>query len=222
MDVRKMRTFGWTRVELTRRPSRVLYPMAWGMLPLGFAFMMWLFGSSPEYIPWFGAANMLLMLVGGLAGVSSRFGTLNASKVGIGLVSICFGVMVWALVAQKTVSVVFGLGYSAASTYLLVKALDFIFRDAGYVFEREWDAKQNIPSDALHDWDIKTTRFSQTCMALKRFNGNSFVQIYGVVREGNSYLRFDLLGCESKLEFKAMNFGVEWSDFQAIGLSQEE
>ena len=98
MDVRKMRTFGWARVELTRRPSRVLYPMAWGLLPLGFAFMMWMFGSSPEYIPWFGAASMLLMLVGGLAGVSSRFGTLNASKVGIGLVSICFGVMVLSLI----------------------------------------------------------------------------------------------------------------------------
>ena len=59
-------------------------------------------------------------------------------------------------------------------------------------------------------------------MALKRFNGNSFVQIYGVVRDGNSYLRFDLLGCQSKLEFKALNFGVEWPEFQAIGLAQEE
>ena len=42
MDVRKMRTFGWTRVELTSRPSRVLYPIAWGLLPLDFIFMMWL------------------------------------------------------------------------------------------------------------------------------------------------------------------------------------
>ncbi|MBT3477153.1 MAG: hypothetical protein HN458_04350 [Euryarchaeota archaeon] len=222
MDVRKMRTFGWTQVELTRRPSRVLYPIAWGLLPLGFAFMCWLFGASQEYIPWLGAASMLLMLMGGLAGVSSRFGTLNASKVGVGLVSICFGVMVWALVAQETVSVVFGLVYSGISVYVLVKALDFIFRDSGYVFEREWDAKQKLPSQALHDWDIKTTRFSQTCMALKRFNGNCFVQIYGVVRDGKSYLRFDLLGCQSKLEFKALNFGVEWPDFQAITLGQEE
>lgn len=222
MDVRKMRSFGWTHVKPELHPRRVLYPMAWGFLPLGFCFMMLMFGSYDGFIPWFGAFSMMLMLIGGLAGVSSRFGTLNASKVGVSLVSICFGVMVWALVSQGTVSGWFGLAYSCASVYLLFKALDFIFKDAGYVFEREWDAKQRLPHESLHDWDIKSARFSQNCMAIKRFDGNTFVQIYGVVRDDRSFLRFDLLGCRSRLEFKEFNFGVEWPDFQLLLPREEE
>ncbi|MCH1422392.1 MAG: hypothetical protein L7U62_02735 [Candidatus Poseidoniaceae archaeon] len=222
MDVRKMRTFGWERVDIALSPAKVLYPIAWGFLPLGFAFMMWLFDTSTDLVPWLGAGSMFFMIIGGLAGISSRFGTLNASKVGIGLVSICFGVMVWALVAQNTVAVWFGLVYSGVSIYLLVKALDFIFRDAGYVFERAWDAKTRLPVAALHDWDVKTTRFSQNAMALKRFDGNAFVQIYGIVRDGESYLRLDLLGCQSRLEFKALNFGIDWPEFQALSPQEDE
>ncbi len=222
MDVRKMRTFGWTHVKPELHPRRVIYPLAWGFLPLGFCFMMWMFGSYEDLIPWFGAASMMLMLVGGLAGVSSRYGTLNASRVGVSLVSLCFGIMVWALVGEGTVSPLFGLLYSCASVYLLFKALDFIFKDAGYVFEREWDAKQRLPHQALHDWDVKSTRFSQNCMALKRFDGNTFVQIYGLVRGEKSYLRFDLLGCQSRLEFKAFNFGVQWPEFTAVSTGEEE
>ena len=165
---------------------------------------------------------MLLMLIGGLAGVSSRVGTLNASKVGVALVSICFGAMVWALVTQGTVSVLFGLLYSSVSIYLLVKALDFIFKDAGYVFEMDWDVKEKLPVDALSGWDVKTTRFSQTCMAIKRFNGNQFVQLYGTVDGDSAFLRFDLFGCQSPEEFKNLNFGIEWPEFNLEDSSQEE
>jgi len=222
MDVRKMRQFGWRTVQIENRASKALFPMAWGFLPLAFSWIMWFTGVSSEFIPWFGATSMLLMLIGGLAGVSSRVGTLNASKVGVALVSICFGVMVWALVAQGTVSVLFGLLYSSVSIYLLVKALDFIFKDAGYVFEMDWDVKEKLPVDALNDWDIKTTRFSQTCMATKRFNGNQFVQLYGAVDGNSVFLRFDLFGCQSREEFKNLNFGIEWPEFKLGESTQEE
>tara|TARA_B110000444_G_scaffold235624_1_gene246807 strand:- start:2122 stop:2790 length:669 start_codon:yes stop_codon:yes gene_type:complete len=222
MDVRKMRKFGWRTVQIENRASKALFPMAWGFLPLAFSWIMWFTGVFSEFIPWFGATSMFLMLIGGLAGVSSRVGTLNASKVGVALVSICFGVMVWALVTQDTVSVLFGLLYSSVSIYLLVKALDFIFKDAGYVFEMDWDVKTKLPVDALSDWDVKTTRFSQTCMAIKRFNGNQFVQIYGTVDGDSVFLRFDLFGCHSREEFKNLNFGIEWPDFRLEDSSQEE
>ncbi len=222
MDVRKMRQFGWRTVQIENRASKALFPMAWGFLPLAFSWIMWFTRVSSEFIPWFGATSMLLMLIGGLAGVSSRVGTLNASKVGVALVSICFGVMVWALVAQGTVGVLFGLLYSSVSIYLLVKALDFIFKDAGYVFEMDWDVKEKLPVDALNDWDIKTTRFSQTCMATKRFNGNQFVQIYGAVDGNSVFLRFDLFGCQSREEFKNLNFGIEWPEFKLGDTTQEE
>lgn len=222
MDIRKMRKFGWRSVQIETRASMALFPMAWGFLPLGFCCLMWFTGASDEFIPWFGAASMLLMLMGGLAGVSSRVGTLNASKVGVALVSICFGVMVWALVAQDTVSVPFGLIYSAASIYLLVKALDFIFKDGGYVFEMKWDVKEKLPVDALIEWDIKSTRFSQTCMAIKRFDGNSFVQIYGSVQGESVFLRFDVFGCQTREQFKQLDFGMDWPEFRMTNYTQEE
>jgi hypothetical protein len=222
MDVRKMREFGWRTVPIENRASKALFPMAWGFLPLGFAWMMWFTSTSEQLIPWLGAASMLLMLMGGLAGVSSRVGTLNASKVGVALASTCIGVMVWALVTQGTVSVLFALLYSSASIYLLVKALDFIFKDAGYVFEMDWDVKERLPMTALSDWDVKTTRFTQTCMAIKRFDGNQFVQIYGVVNGESSSLRFDLFGCQTREQFKNLNFGVDWPEFRMNDLTQEE
>ena len=217
-----MRKFGWRTVQLENRASKALFPMAWGFLPLAFSWIMWFTGVSSEFIPWFGVTSMLLMLIGGLAGVSSRVGTLNASKVGVALVSICFGAMVWALVTQGTVSVLFGLLYSSVSIYLLVKALDFIFKDAGYVFDMDWDVKEKLPVDALSGWDVKTTRFSQTCMAIKRFNGNQFVQLYGTVDGDSAFLRFDLFGCQSPEEFKNLNFGIEWPEFNLEDSSQEE
>ena len=222
MDIRKMRKFGWLSVQIENKASKALFPMAWGFLPFAFCWIMWFTGASAEFIPWFGALSMMLMLIGGLAGVSSRVGTLNASKVGIALASVCFGVMVWGFVSQNSDRVLFGLIYSSVSIYLLVKALDFIFKDAGYVFEIRWGAKQRLPAEVLSDWDVKTTRFSQTCMAMKRFEANQFVQIYGTVQDGIPYLRFDVFGCQTREQFKALNFGVDWSLFQSSISSQEE
>ena len=129
--------------------------------------------------------------------------------------------MVWTLVAQDTVSVPFGLIYSAASIYLLVKALDFIFKDGGYVFEMKWDVKEKLPVDALIEWDIKSTRFSQTCMAIKRFDGNSFVQIYGSVQGESVFLRFDVFGCQTREQFKQLDFGMDWPEFRIANFTQE-
>tara|TARA_B100001769_G_scaffold227108_1_gene188552 strand:- start:429 stop:1097 length:669 start_codon:yes stop_codon:yes gene_type:complete len=222
MDIRKMRKFGWRSVHVENKASKALFPMAWGFLPFAFCWIMWFTGASAEFIPWFGALSMMLMLIGGLAGVSSRVGTLNASKVGIALASVCFGVMVWGFVSQNSDRVLFGLIYSSVSIYLLVKALDFIFKDAGYVFEMQWDAKQKLPMEVLSDWDVKTTRFSQTCMAIKRFEANQFVQIYGSVQEGIPFLRFDVFGCQTREQFKSLNFGVDWPLFQSAISTQEE
>jgi hypothetical protein len=222
MNIRKMRKFGWRTVQIEPRASMALFPMAWGFLPLAFCWLMWFTGASDEFIPWFGAASMLLMLMGGLAGVSSRIGTLNSSKVGVALVSICFGVMVWALVSQNTVSVLFGLIYSSVSIYLLVKALDFIFKDGGYVFEMKWDVKERIPAEALFEWDIKSTRFTQSCMAIKRFSANSFAQIYGFVQGDSVFLRFDVFGCQTREQFKKLDFGMDWPKFRMADITQEE
>ncbi|MBT60616.1 MAG: hypothetical protein CMA63_03565 [Euryarchaeota archaeon] len=222
MDVRTLRSHGWQEVTLESRAHIALFPMAWGMLPLGFAWVMWFTEAYNDLIPWLGAASLFFMLIGGLAGVSSRVGTLNASRVGIGLGTICFGVLVWGLVAEQTVSVGFGLAYTTVSIYLLFKSLDLIFKDGGYVFELPWDPKVRLPADALEDWGVKTTRFSQTTMAMKRFGSNQFVQVYGVVKGEESWLRIDVFGCLNRTELRSLHFGLDLATFQQLALKEEE
>ena len=85
-----------------------------------------------------------------------------------------------------------------------------------------WNAKQKLPIDLLSEWDVKTTRFSQTCMAIKRFEANQFVQLYGSVQDGIPFLRFDVFGCQTREQFKNLNFGVDWPLFQSSTSPEEE
>ena len=90
MELREFSKRGWTRVKLESRASIALFPMAWGLLPLGFAWLMWFTDTNMDLIPYLGIAGMLLVLMGGIAGLSSRMGALGATRVGIGLFCVCF------------------------------------------------------------------------------------------------------------------------------------
>jgi hypothetical protein len=59
-------------------------------------------------------------------------------------------------------------------------------------------------------------------MAIKRFDANKYVQIYGAVKGESTFLRFDLFGCQTREQFKNLNFGVDWPEFQINELTQEE
>ena len=78
MELRDFSKRGWTRVTLESRASLALFPIAWGLLPLGFAWLMWFVGSYTDLIAYLGIAGMLLILLGGVAGLSSRMGALGA------------------------------------------------------------------------------------------------------------------------------------------------
>ena len=173
MELREFSKRGWTRVKLESRASVALFPMAWGLLPLAFGWLMWFTNTNPDLIPYLGAAAMMLILMGGVAGLSSRMGALGATRVGIGLFCVTFSIVAWALVAQGNIPVWGGLVFSSASVVALVKGLDVVFKDGGYVFEHRWDAKARLPVDALLGWEIKTTRFHQQAMAVKRFHCHS-------------------------------------------------
>ena len=214
MDVRKMRTF-WLDACQTRVASTSCYISP----SMGISFSWILFYDVDVWL----LRRFDSMVWSGIHDVDVGRWTCRSFKPLWNLKCFkgrCFAgiVVFWnnglGIAGEGTVSPLFGLLLSCASVYLLFKALDFIFKDAGYVFEREWDAKQRLPHQALHDWDVKSTRFSQNCMALKRFDGNTFVQIYGLVRGEKSYLRFDLLGCQSRLEFKAFNLAFNGPNLQ--------
>ena len=222
MELREFSKRGWTRVKLESRASVALFPMAWGLLPLAFGWLMWFTNTNPDLIPYLGAAAMMLILMGGVAGLSSRMGALGATRVGIGLFCVTFSIVAWALVAQGNIPVWGGLVFSSASVVALVKGLDVVFKDGGYVFEHRWDAKARLPVDALLGWEIKTTRFHQQAMAVKRFHSNQFVTIYGRVVAGEPFLCFDVLGCQDKSEFQSLDFGIDLDGFQEVMDDAEE
>ena len=222
MELREFSKRGWTRVKLESRASVALFPMAWGLLPLAFGWLMWFTNTNADLIPYLGAAAMMLILMGGVAGLSSRMGALGATRVGIGLFCVTFSIVAWALVAQGNIPVWGGLVFSSASVVALVKGLDVVFKDGGYVFEHRWDAKARLPVDALLGWEIKTTRFHQQSMAVKRFHSNQFVTIYGRVVAGEPFLCFDVLGCQDKSEFQSLDFGIDLDGFQEVMDDAEE
>ena len=93
MELRDFTKHGWRRAKLESRAAIALFPMAWGLLPLAFGWLMWFTSVNEDLIPFFGIAGMLLILLGGLAGLSSRMGALGASRVGIGLFCVCFSIV---------------------------------------------------------------------------------------------------------------------------------
>ena len=213
MELREFSKRGWTRVKLESRASVALFPMAWGLLPLAFGWLMWFTSTNLDLIPYLGVAGMLLILMGGVAGLSSRMGALGATRVGVGLFCVAFSIVAWALVSQGNFPLWGGLVFSSASVVALVKGLDVVFKDGGYVFEHRWHAKARLPIDSLLGWEIKTTRFDQQAMASKRFGSNQFVTIYGRIVENEPFICFDVLGCKDKAEFQSLNFGIDLEGF---------
>ena len=222
MELRDFSKRGWTRVKIESRAGVALFPMAWGLLPLAFGWLMWFTGTNIDLISYLGVAAMLLVLMGGLAGLSSRMGALGATRVGIGLFCVAFSIVAWALVAQGNIPEVGGLVFSSLAVVALVKGLDVVFKDGGYVFQRPWNPKVRLPVDALLGWDIKTTRFDQQAMASKRFASNQFVTIYGRIVEKEPFLCFDLLGCKDKTEFQSLNFDIDLDGFEEAMSDAEE
>ena len=222
MELRDFSKRGWTRVKLESRASVALFPIAWGLLPIAFGWLMWFTGTNVDLVPYLGVAGMILVLMGGLAGLSSRMGSLGATRVGIGLFCVTFSIVAWALVSQGTFPTVGGLVFSSAAVIALVKGLDVVFKDGGYVFERPWNPKVRLPVDSLLGWEIKTTRFNQQSMAVKRFGSNQFVTIYGRMVNKEPYLCFDVLGCIDKNEFESLKFTIDLDGFDEAMSDAEE
>jgi hypothetical protein len=222
MELRDFSKRGWTRVKIESRAPVALFPMAWGLLPIGFAWLMWFTSTSLDLVPYLGVAGMLLVLLGGVAGLSSRMGVLGATRVGVGLFCVTFSIIAWALVGQGSMPIIAALVFSCVSVVALVKGLDVVFKDGGYVFERPWGAKVRLPIDSLLGWEIKTTRFSQQPMASKRFGSNQFATVYGRMVGGVPTLCFDVLGCEDKASFQSLDFGIDLDGFDEAMSDAEE
>ena len=92
----------------------------------------------------------------------------------------------------------------------MYRSMDFIFKDSGLIYQMSWDAKRYLPTDSMRDWDIRSARFAQNTMALKRFDSDSFAQIYGFRTKNGLVLRLDIFGIsqESRFDFRTLELNL--------------
>jgi len=208
-------SYGWNMVELKPNPKAVLYPLSWGILPIVFAVIMMITRTGEEWIAWAGGIGIILFLVGGVSAVGPRQGAFNSTRIASGFFFCIIAIFSWVLVATNYLMEIYGILSSIMALIMIYRSLDFIFKDIGLIYEVEWDAKRILPIDLMDDWDIRSTRFTQNTMALKRFDGDHFAQIYGSRTAEGLVLRLDIFGIHEGNRFDYRTLGLDLTNFMA-------
>ena len=206
-------SFGWNIVDLKPNPEAVLYPLSWGILPIVFALIMMITRTGEEWIAWSGAIGIILFLIGGVSAVGPRQGAFNSIRIASGFFFCILALFAWVLVATNNLIEVYAMLSSMLALLMIYRSLDFIFKDIGLIYQISWDAKKQMPTSSMEGWDIRSTRFTQNTMALKRFDGDRFAQIYGSRTTEGLVLRLDIFGIHEGNRFDFRTLGIDLSDF---------
>tara|TARA_B110000444_G_C18848602_1_gene603810 strand:- start:1507 stop:2172 length:666 start_codon:yes stop_codon:yes gene_type:complete len=206
-------SFGWNIVDLKPNPKAVLYPLSWGILPIVFALIMMITRTGEEWIAWSGAIGIILFLIGGVSAVGPRQGAFNSIRIASGFFFCILALFAWVLVATNNLIEVYAMLSSMLALLMIYRSLDFIFKDIGLIYQISWDAKKQMPTSSMEGWDIRSTRFTQNTMALKRFDGDRFAQIYGSRTTEGLVLRLDIFGIHEGNRFDFRTLGIDLSDF---------
>ena len=153
------------------------------------------------------------MLVGGIGAVSTRQGIFNSLKVGLGFFFSCLALFSWLMVANNNFAVEWGIASSFLAFVMIFRTLDFIFKDANLIYQTNWSAKSRLPTDSMTGWDIRSRRFTQNTMALKRFDKDSFAQIYGIRTQQGLAIRLDVFGVRMGERFDFRLLGLDLTEF---------
>ena len=205
--------YGWEVVELRPNPKAVLYPLSWGILPIIFALIMMVTRTGEEWIAWAGGIGIILFLVGGVSAVGPRQGAFNSIRIASGFFFCIIAIFSWVLVATNNLLEIYGLLSSIMAFIMIYRSLDFIFKDIGLVYQVRWNPKKILPADSMVDWDIRSTRFTQNTMALKRFDGDRFAHIYGSRTSEGLVLRLHIFGIHEGNRFDYRNLDLDLADF---------
>ena len=205
--------YGWEVVELRPNPKAVLYPLSWGILPIIFALIMMVTRTGEEWIAWAGGIGIILFLVGGVSAVGPRQGAFNSIRIASGFFFCIIAIFSWVLVETNNLLEIYGLLSSIMAFIMIYRSLDFIFKDIGLVYQVRWNPKKILPVDSMVDWDIRSTRFTQNTMALKRFDGDRFAHIYGSRTSDGLVLRLDIFGIHEGNRFDYRNLDLDLADF---------
>ncbi len=207
--------FGWDKIELKPNPGSVLLPLSWGILPLVLTVIVYLTDTGMQFINFFGAGAVILMLVGGIGAVSSRQGIFNSQRVGLGFFFSCLSLFSWLMVANNNFQVELGIVSSFLAFAMIYRSLDFIFKDSNLIYQTNWDAKSRLPVESMIGWDVRSRRFAQNTMALKRFDKDSFAQIYGTRTKQGLAIRLDIFGIPMDTRFDFRELGLDLALFVA-------
>ena len=205
--------FGWEKIELKPNAGSVLLPLSWGLLPLALTLIVYFTKTGMELINFLGAGSVLLMLVGGIGAVSTRQGIFNSLKVGLGFFFSCLSLFSWLMVANNNFAVEWGIASSFLAFIMTFRTLDFIFKDANLIYQTNWSAKSRLPTDSMAGWDVRSRRFTQNTMALKRFDKDSFAHIYGTRTLQGLAIRLDVFGVRMGERFDFRLLGLDLTEF---------
>lgn len=205
--------FGWGKIELKPNPGSVLLPLSWGLLPLALTLIVYFTDTGMELINFLGGGSVILMLVGGIGAVSTRQGIFNSLKVGLGFFFSCLSLFSWLMVANNNFEVEWGIASSFLAFVMIFRTLDFIFKDANLIYQTNWSAKSRLPTDSMTGWDIRSRRFTQNTMALKRFDKDSFAHIYGIRTQQGLAIRLDVFGVRMGERFDFRLLGLDLTEF---------
>ena len=205
--------FGWEEIELKPNAGSVLLPLSWGLLPLALTLIVYFTQTGMELINFLGAGAVILMLVGGIGAVSTRQGIFNSLTVGLGFFFSCLSLFAWLMVANNNFEVEWGIASSFLAFVMIFRTLDFIFKDANLIYQTNWSANSRLPTESMTGWDIRSRRFTQNTMALKRFDKDSFAQIYGVRTKQGLAIRLDVFGIRMGERFDFRLLGLDLTEF---------
>ncbi|DAC30006.1 MAG TPA: hypothetical protein D7H81_03750 [Candidatus Poseidoniales archaeon] len=210
--------FGWEKIELKPNPGSVLLPLSWGILPLVLTVIVYLTDTGVQFINFLGAGAVILMLVGGIGAVSVRQGIFNSQRVGLGFFFSCLSLFSWLMVANNNFQVELGILSSFLAFVMIYRSLDFIFKDSNLIYQVSWAPKSRLPTESMRGWDVKSRRFAQNTMALKRFDKDSFAQIYGTRTKQGLALRLDIFGIPMSERFDFRKLDIDL----ALFISEDE
>jgi len=205
--------FGWERIELKPNPGSVLLPLSWGVLPLVLTVIVYSTETGMQFINFLGAGSVILMLIGGIGAVSARQGIFNSQRVGLGFFFSCLSLFSWLMVANNNFDVELGIISSFLAFAMIYRSLDFIFKDSNLIYQISWDSKSRLPTDSMIGWDVRSRRFAQNTMALKRFDKDSFAHIYGTRTKQGLAIRLDIFGIPMGERFDYRSLGLDLSLF---------
>ena len=205
--------FGWQKIELKPNPGSVLLPLSWGVLPLVLTVIVYVTDTGMQFINFLGAGAVILMLVGGIGAVSNRQGIFNSQRVGLGFFFSCLSLFSWLMVANNNFQVELGIISSFLAFAMIYRSLDFIFKDSNLIYQVNWDAKSRLPTENMQGWDIRSRKFAQNTMALKRFDKDSFAQIYGTRTKSGLAIRLDIFGIPMDERFDFRKLGLDLTMF---------